>query len=227
LIIDIVIPAYNEEQSVPLVIADIPRHLVREIIVVDNHSSDRTAAVAGAAGAVVVSELRKGYGSACLAGLAYIAGKQVKPAVVVFMDADHSDHPEQLSVVIAPILNNTADMVIGSRAKGRREPGSMLIQQRFGNWLATKLIWLFYGHRYSDLGPFRAITWEALGKIGMHDTDFGWTVEMQIKALKQNLRVIEVPVDYRKRVGVSKIAGTVRGTVMAGYKIIYTIFKYR
>lgn len=226
MIVDVIIPALNEEEAIAKVLGDIPRNIVRNIVVVDNGSSDRTAEVAREAGALVYAEQNRGYGAACLKGIEVLAGFEPLPQLVVFLDGDYSDHPEQMQQVIAPILNNSADMVIGSRALGNREPGAMMPQQRFGNWLATFLIRILYKFRYSDLGPFRAITWKALKDIDMQDRDFGWTVEMQIKALKKGVRVSEVPVDYRQRRGHSKITGTVKGTIMAGYKILYTIFKY-
>lgn len=224
--VSVIIPAFNEENSVGLVLADIPKDEVAEIVVINNNSTDATAKVAAQNGAVVLFEENKGYGAACLKGLSYLKGKTLKPDVVVFMDADYSDHPEQMSRLLNKV-NDGFDLVIGSRAIGKREKGAMMPQQRFGNWLATTLIKLFYGYQYSDLGPFRAIKWSALEEIKMEDEDFGWTVEMQIKALKQNLKITEVPVDYRARIGVSKITGTVKGTILAGYKIIYTIFKYK
>ena len=224
--ISVIIPAFNEEESIALVLNDIPKNDVSEVVVVNNNSTDATAKIASEHFAVVLFEEQKGYGAACLKGLEYLSKKELNPEVVVFMDADYSDHPEQLSRLLEKIEGGY-DMVIGSRSIGRREKGSMLPQQRFGNWLATTLIKWFYKYQYSDLGPFRAITWEALQTIKMQDRDFGWTVEMQIKALKANLKICEVPVDYRTRIGVSKITGTVKGTIMAGYKIIYTIFKYR
>jgi glycosyltransferase involved in cell wall biosynthesis len=226
-IIDVVIPAYNEEGSVGKVIKDIPQGLVREVVVVNNNSTDNTIAVAQNAGAKVLTDTRQGYGSACLAGLAHIRSKEIKPDIVVFIDADYSDHPEEMTLLIHPILDGKQDMVIGSRALGQREKGSMMPQQVFGNWLATSLLKWFYGVSYTDLGPFRAISWEALEALNMQDTNFGWTVEMQLKAAKQKMRICEIPVSYRKRIGVSKIAGTLKGTILAGYKIIYTIFKYR
>lgn len=226
MVVSVIIPAYNEEASIASVLKDIPRNLVQEIVVVNNNSNDSTASVASGAGATVLFEEQKGYGAACFKGLQYVAKQDTAPDVIVFMDADYSDHPEQCERLLEKIQEGY-DMVIGSRALGRRESGSMLPQQRFGNWLATTLIYLLYKYKYTDLGPFRAITWEALEKIQMTDRDFGWTVEMQIKALKLKMKVCEVPVDYRRRIGVSKIAGTVKGTVMAGYKIIYTIFKYK
>lgn len=218
--IAVVIPALNEEKSLPLVLAALPK--VDDVVVVDNGSTDRTAEVARAGGARVVSEPRRGYGSACLAGIAALRD----PEIVVFVDADFSDHPDELPGLVAPIVEGRADMVIGSRALGNREKGALLPQARFGNMLACFLMRVLYGHRYTDLGPFRAIRFESLKKIGMRDRNFGWTVEMQIRALRHGLRVAEVPVSYRKRVGVSKITGTVSGTVRAGYKILYTIFRH-
>ncbi len=218
--IAVIIPALNEEKSLPLVLAALPK--VDDVIVVDNGSTDGTAAVAAAGGARVVSEPRRGYGSACLAGIAALRD----PEIVVFVDADFSDHPEELPNLVAPIAEGRADMVIGSRALGNREKGALLPQARFGNMLACFLMRVIYGHRYTDLGPFRAIRFESLRKIGMRDRNFGWTVEMQIRALRHGLRVTEVPVSYRKRVGVSKITGTLSGTIRAGYKILYTIFRH-
>lgn len=223
--IQLIIPAYNEAASIGLVVKDVPTGLMQQIIVVNNNSSDDTVAVAQAAGATVLTETRRGYGQACLTGLDYV--KQNGGCdIVVFIDGDYSDHPQEMGALLQPILNGSADMVIGCRIKVNREPGSMTPQQVFGNWLAVFLIRLLFKHRYTDLGPFRAITWEALEKINMQDTNYGWTVEMQVKALKLGLRCVDVPVHYRKRIGVSKISGTVKGTIMAGYKIIKTIFKY-
>jgi len=226
-IIDVIIPAYNEEQSIGLVVNELPRYLVRDIIVCNNNSKDDTANVARNAGAVVVEETRAGYGSACLRGMAYIAARPEaeQPDIVVFIDGDHSDYPEQLPELIAPILKDSVDLVIGSRALGDLEPGSMQPQQIFGNWLATTLIKLIYGISFTDLGPFRAIRYDKLKSLGMNDPDFGWTVEMQVRAAKAGLRCVEVPVRYRNRIGVSKISGTLRGTILAGHKILWTIFK--
>ncbi|NJC28023.1 glycosyltransferase family 2 protein [Neolewinella antarctica] len=226
-IIDVIIPAYNEERSIALVVNELPRALVRDIIVCDNNSQDRTAEMGAAAGAVVVHESRAGYGSACLKGMAHIAARPVAewPDVVVFVDGDHSDYPEQLPELVAPIINNGADLVIGSRALGDLEPGSMQPQQIFGNWLATTLIKLFYGNHFTDLGPFRAVKYSALLELRMEDPDFGWTVEMQVKAAKAGMNCVEVPVRYRKRIGESKISGTLKGTILAGHKILWTIFK--
>ena len=226
-IVDVIIPAFNEEESVSLVINDIPKDLVRDIIVVNNNSSDRTAEVAKAAGAIVTDETNKGYGSACLKGIDRIKSNPVPPDIVVFLDADYSDYPQEMGALLEPIVKEDKDLVIGSRALGNKENGSMMPQQIFGNWLATFLIRVLYRVRFSDLGPFRAIKWSKLMDIGMVDKDFGWTVEMQVKAAKNNLTFAEIPVSYRKRIGVSKITGTIKGTVMAGYKIITTIFKYR
>ncbi len=224
-----IIPAYNEEASIPLVVREIPAGWVREIIVCNNNSTDGTAAAARAAGATVVDQPRPGYGSACLMGMAHIAARPPaeQPDIVVFIDGDHSDFPEQLPEVVAPIINEDYDLVIGSRATGDLERGAMQPQQIFGNWLATTLIRHIYGYEFSDLGPFRAIKWPALQKLGMNDPDFGWTVEMQVRAAKAGLRCTEVPMRYRKRIGQSKVSGTIRGTVLAGHKILYTIFKLR
>ena len=225
-IIDIIIPAYNEEKSIVHVLRDIPKHLVRDIIVCNNASTDRTAEVAAENGATVVNQPQKGYGNACLAGMALVAAKAEKPDIIVFLDGDYSDHPEELPLLIAPILAGKADMVIGSRALGAREAGSMTPQQVFGNWLATRLIRLFFNYTFSDLGPFRAIRYDSLLKIGMIDRNFGWTVEMQVKAAKLKMPCAEIPVTYRRRIGVSKVSGTLKGTILAGYKIILTIFRY-
>jgi glycosyltransferase involved in cell wall biosynthesis len=225
-IIDIIIPAYNEEAAIGHVVDDIPRKMVRHIIVCDNNSTDRTADVARDHGAVVVHEPIAGYGSACLRGMAYIASLDTKPDIVVFLDGDHSDHPQQLPMLIQPIVDDAADLVIGSRVLGRADKGSLMPQQRFGNWLATLLLRVLYGVRYTDLGPFRAIRYESLLTLGMCDPNYGWTVEMQLKAAKKGLRYAEVPVDYRVRIGESKVSGTVKGTIGAGYKILYTIFRH-
>jgi glycosyltransferase involved in cell wall biosynthesis len=220
--ITVIIPAFNEEQAIAQVIAEIPRPLVSDVIVVDNASTDRTADVARAAGARVVPEAQRGYGSACLSGISALQS----PDIVVFLDGDHSDYPEDLPQVIAPILADEADLVIGSRALGERERGSLTPQQVWGNRLACLLLRLIYRHRYTDLGPFRAIRRESLLALGMVDRNYGWTVEMQIRALRRGLRVVEVPVRYRSRIGQSKISGTLSGSVKAGYKIITTILRY-
>lgn len=220
--IDVVIPALDEEKSLPMVLEEIPEPWVRRVVVVDNGSEDRTPQVAREGGADVVREPQKGYGSACLTGLSVL--REDPPDIVVFMDADYSDYPAQLPRVVQPIIESDAELVIGSRAIGARESAALLPQARFGNLLACTLLELLYDYRYTDLGPFRAIDWTALEALGMADPDFGWTVEMQVKAAKQGLRVVEVPVSYRRRVGVSKVTGTVKGTVLAGYKILWTIF---
>jgi glycosyltransferase involved in cell wall biosynthesis len=226
-VIDVIIPAYNEEESIALVVNELPKTVVRDIIVCNNNSKDATAKVARNAGAVVVDESRPGYGSACLRGMAHIAARPASehPDIIVFIDGDHSDYPEQLPELVAPIFNDGVDLVIGSRALGDLEPGSMQPQQIFGNWLATSLIKLIYGVEFTDLGPFRAIRYDKLVALGMCDPDFGWTVEMQVRAAKAGLTSVEVPVRYRNRIGVSKISGTLRGTILAGHKILWTIFK--
>ena len=223
--IDVIIPALNEERSLPLVIADLPRPPVRRIVVADNGSTDGTARAAREGGAEVVTAPRRGYGSACLAGLEHLR-RTGTPEVVVFVDADYSDHPEELPELVAPILAGDADLVIGSRILGRRERGALLPQARAGNLVACLLIRFFYGQRFTDLGPFRAIRWEALERLRMSDPDFGWTAEMQVKAVRRGLRCAEVPVSYRHRVGVSKITGTVAGTFRAGYKILWTVARH-
>ncbi len=224
----VIIPALNEEASLPLVLNDLPA--VGRVFVVDNGSTDATARVAAEGGATVVLEPRRGYGAACLRGLAALAGSVADggraPRVVVFLDADYSDHPEMLPELVAPVLAGTADLVLGSRLLGAREPGAMPPQSLFGNRLACALMRRLFGARYTDLGPFRAIDYRALLGLGMADRDFGWTVEMQIKAARAGLRTLEVPVPYRRRVGKSKISGTVTGTVKAGWKILYVIGKY-
>ena len=226
-VIDVIIPAYNEELSIANVLNDIPKGLVREVIVCNNASTDNTAEEARNQGATVIDQPLKGYGNACLAGIAHIRSKEESnyPDIVVFLDGDYSDHPEQMPELIAPILNDNKDLVIGSRALGELESGAMMPQQIFGNWLATTLIRLFYGYEFTDLGPFRAIRFPKLLEIDMQDRDFGWTVEMQVKAAKLKLQCTEIPVKYRKRIGVSKVSGTVRGTLLAGHKILWTIFK--
>jgi glycosyltransferase involved in cell wall biosynthesis len=222
--IAVVIPVLDEAESLPLVIGDLPSLEGLRVVVADNGSRDGSPEVAAGLGARVVRAARRGYGSACLAALAELAA--APPQVVVFLDGDYSDHPDELPRLLAPLAGDRADLVIGSRVRGQAEPGALLPQARMGNWLATRLIRLLYGHRYTDLGPFRAITWEALRRLEMSDPDFGWTAEMQVKALRRGLRVTEVPVSYRRRVGVSKITGTVRGTLRAGRKILWTVLRH-
>ncbi|MDN3671019.1 glycosyltransferase family 2 protein [Echinicola jeungdonensis] len=224
-IIDVIIPANNEEQSIGHVVREIPG-IVRSIVVVNNNSTDTTAEVARQAGAEVVDEPIKGYGRACLRGIAYLLNKETPPGILVFLDGDYSDYPGELEKVVAPIIHQNVDLVIGSRELGIKEPGAMTFPQVFGNWLSTRLMFVFYGVKYSDLGPFRAIKWEKLQILNMVDQNFGWTIEMQIKAAKHGLQYREIPVNYKKRIGTSKVSGTVKGTFMAGYKIILTIFKY-
>lgn len=221
-----IIPAFNEENGIGRVLEEIPDHLVDEVVVVNNASTDKTVVIAREAGATVLTEPVKGYGRACLKGIEYIKEQKERPEVIIFLDADHSDYPEEMVNLLKPINEQDADLVIGSRVLGRRERGSMTPQQIFGNWLATMLIRIFYGVRFTDLGPFRAIKYEALLALDMQDKTYGWTVEMQLKAAKRGFKCVEVPVNYRPRIGFSKISGTVRGTFMAGYKIITTIFKY-
>jgi len=203
------------------VLDTLPRGLVRRVVVVDNGSRDGTAAAARAHGAIVVEEARRGYGSACLRGLSTL--RSAPPDAVLFLDADGSDDPSEAAALLEPLATGRADLVIGSRTLGEREPGALTPQARFGNWLATGLIHRFYGARWTDLGPFRAVRWDALERLCMRDPDFGWTVEMQVKAARAGLRGLEVPVRYRRRIGRSKISGTVSGSFRAGVKILGTI----
>lgn len=220
--VSIIIPALNEEQSIGHVLSDIPAEYAHDVIVVDNGSSDQTATVAASHGARVVRELQRGYGRACLRGLALIE----KADVVVFLDGDYSDFPNEMHLLVDPIFQGRADLVLGSRLLGRHDQDAVPPHAAFGNKLAGGLIRLLFKHRYTDLGPFRAIRYSALQSLQMRDPTYGWTVEMQIKAVKQQLRILEVPVSYRKRIGKSKVSGTVMGSVKAGFKIIWTIFKY-
>ena len=225
-VVHVIIPAFNEERSIAKVIEEIPRDLVSEIIVVNNASRDDTAARARHAGATVVDEPARGYGTACLTGIAYCKNQSPRPDIIVFLDGDHSDYPEEMAALIKPIVEQQCDLVIGSRSLGNRQAGSMTVQQIFGNWLATSLLKLFFNAEFTDLGPFRAIRFSSLMDLNMQDKNYGWTVEMQVKAARQGLRFVEVPVQYRRRIGVSKVSGTVKGTIMAGYKILYTLFKH-
>ncbi|MEP3389515.1 MAG: glycosyltransferase family 2 protein [Reichenbachiella sp.] len=226
-IVDVIIPVLNEQNAVGMVIDEIPKNRVRHIIVVDNGSTDDTIEVAKKRGAVVLEEAARGYGNACLKGMSHIAQlDEPKPDAVVFLDGDHSDFPEFIHALLEPIRVGNADLVIGSRALGKKEKGSMTPQQVFGNWLATYLLRILYKVQYTDLGPFRAIRYESLLAMDMQDKTYGWTVEMQLKAAKMKMQIAEVPVNYRNRIGVSKISGTIKGTLLAGYKIIQTIFRY-
>ena len=219
--ISVIIPAFNEERAIGKVLDEIP-HRVAEVIVVDNGSTDSTAAVAQSRGANVVHEPIRGYGQACLRGLSELSDTDI----VVFLDGDYSDFPEEMPTLYEPIERGAADLVIGSRVLGHRENGALLPQARFGNWLSTCLIRWLFGVSFTDLGPFRAIDYMALKQLEMCDRDFGWTVEMQVKAARLRLRCMEVPVRYRKRIGTSKISGTVSGSMRAGHKILWTIFRH-
>ncbi len=221
----VIIPAFNEEASISKVIKDIPS-LVSEIIVVSNNSTDNTMENARQAGATVLHEPNKGYGYACLKGMDYIASKPSQPGIVVFLDGDYSDHPEELPAIIAPIIEKDIDLVVGSRVAELRENGAMTFPQICGNGLATFLMKLFFNSRFTDLGPFRAIKYEKLLALNMEDKTYGWTVEMQLKALKKKYSYTEVPVHYRNRIGTSKVSGTVKGAIFAGVKILGWIFKY-
>lgn len=218
----VIIPALNEEKSIELVLRDIPKDSVSEVIVIDNNSTDNTAARARRAGATVLKEPKKGYGRACLTGIEY--AKSLNPDAIVFLDADYSDHPDEMPLLLKKIEEGY-DLVIGSRILGNAEPGALLPQANWGNRLSAFLIKLLFGYKYTDFGPFRAIKWDKLMALDMKDANFGWTVEMQVKAAKLNFKVTEVPVSYRRRIGVSKVTGTFSGTIKAGCKILFTIFK--
>ena len=223
--IKVIIPAYNEEASIALVVHDIPDH-VSEVIVVNNNSSDSTEVEARNAGATVLLEKQMGYGFACLKGLSYISEQIQKPDIVVFLDGDYSDYPEELDKIVAPILNENIDFVVGARSKIFREKGSMTYPQVFGNWLSTTLMNILYGSNFTDLGPFRAIKYNVLNELNMEDSTYGWTVEMQLKIIKKKFTYTEIPVKYRNRIGTSKVSGTVKGVIFAGIKILSWIFKY-
>ncbi len=222
----VIIPAFNEDQAIGKVLADIPKGVVSEVVVVDNNSSDSTAEIARNAGTTVVHEPRQGYGFACLKGIDYLQSKRHKLDIVIFLDADYSDYPEEMAALIQPIIQDNYDLVIGSRLLGKREKGAMASYQVFGNRVATMLIRLLYRVHYTDLGPFRAIKFDKLLKLGMKDKTYGWTVEMQVKAAKQKLRYCEVPVSYRSRIGTSKISGTAIGALRAAFTIIITLLRY-
>ncbi|HLT52029.1 MAG TPA: glycosyltransferase family 2 protein [Arenibacter sp.] len=223
--IKVIIPAYNEADSIARVISEIPK-IVSEVIVVNNNSTDNTADNARAAGATVLTENRMGYGYACLKGINYLSEQSKPPDIIVFMDGDYSDYPEELPKVVRPILEQDIDLVIGSRVKELREEGSMTPQQVFGNALATTLMKWFFGATFTDLGPFRAIKYQTLLALEMEDKTYGWTVEMQLKTIKRKFTYTEVPVRYKKRIGISKVSGTLKGTIFAGVKILTWIFKY-
>lgn len=223
--IKVIIPAFNEEKSIAKVIAEIP-DLVEEIVVVNNNSTDQTVQVSTKAGATVLTEKSKGYGYACLKGIDYLSQKDKTPEILVFLDGDFSDFPQELTKVIQPILDDKADFVVGVRVKDLRESGSLTPQQVFGNWLACFLMKILYQSSFTDLGPFRAIRWDTLENLKMSDKTYGWTIEMQLKVLRQKISYQEVPVSYKKRIGVSKVSGTVKGTIFAGVKIIGWIFKH-
>lgn len=224
-IIKVIIPAYNEADSIGKVIHDIPNG-VDEVIVINNNSTDETVQNAIQAGATVLTETNKGYGFACLKGMDYISKQAKKPDIIVFLDGDYSDYPEQLIEIVSPILKENIDFVVGSRTKNLREKGSMTVPQQFGNWLATTLMRLLFNSTFTDLGPFRAIKYDKLLSLNMLDKTYGWTVEMQLKVLKQSFTYREIPVKYRNRIGVSKVSGTIKGAIFAGIKILYWIFKY-
>ena len=224
-IIKVIIPAYNEEDSIAKVIKDLPP-FVDEIIVVNNNSTDATAKNAKEAGATVLTELKSGYGNACLKGIEYIKQQKKDTDIVVFLDGDYSDYPEELTKIVAPMIEKNIDFVIGSRVKKLREKGAMQPQQIFGNWLATSLMALFFKSKFTDLGPFRAIKFDTLMRLQMEDPTYGWTVEMQLKILKQKFTYEEIAVKYRNRIGVSKVSGTLKGSILAGIKILTWIIKY-
>jgi glycosyltransferase involved in cell wall biosynthesis len=224
-IIKVIIPAFNEEDSIKHVINDIP-DIVDEVIVVSNNSTDNTEKNAKGSGATVLVETQKGYGYACLKGMDYIAQQEKKAGIIVFLDGDYSDYPEELVKIVNPIIEDDVDFVVGARVKELREKGSMTLPQIFGNWLATSLMRLFFRSTFTDLGPFRAIKYSKLLDLKMEDKTYGWTVEMQLKALKQKFTYREIPVNYRNRIGVSKVSGTIKGAIFAGVKILWWIFKY-
>ncbi|MBL0099663.1 MAG: glycosyltransferase family 2 protein [Saprospiraceae bacterium] len=223
--IDVIIPVYNEEASIGKVLDEIPMEIIRNVVVCNNGSTDHTADVAISRGDILLNQPLKGYGNACLKGMEYLTGLDAKPDIVVFLDGDYSDFPEEMYSVVQPIIRDSKDLVIGSRTLGTMEQGAMMPQQIFGNWLATNLIRIIYQYHFTDLGPFRAIRYDKLVEMNMQDKTFGWTVEMQVKAAKAGMKTAEVAVKYRKRIGHSKVSGTIKGTVLAGYKILWTIFK--
>ena len=222
--IAVIIPVYNEEKSIKKVINDIPQNIINEVIVVNNNSTDNTVAVAKEAGATVLNETFQGYGAACLTGIRYCKSKGFD--IIVFLDGDYSDYPEEIPEIINPIINEDYDFIIGSRILGKKEKGALPFQSQVGSIIAGILINIFWKVKYTDLGPFRAIKFDKLLDLEMQDRWYGWTVEMQIKAARDKYKIKEVPVKYRKRIGQSKVTGTIKGTVMASIIILSTIFKY-
>ncbi|MBI5742071.1 MAG: glycosyltransferase family 2 protein [Nitrospirae bacterium] len=218
----VIIPALNESKTLPLVLRDIPKDLVDEVVVIDNGSSDRTPEIAKGLGATVLHETRRGYGYPCLRGLEYLKTKG--PDIVVFVDGNYSDHPDEIGRLVAPIINEGYDLVLGTRVTGRAEKGSLRMPVRFGNRLATTLIRILYGFKYTDVGPFRAIRFDKLLTLDMQD-NLGWTIEMQVKAVKKGFRILEVPVSYRMGTGKSKLTGNLKGIFIVGYRILRAVFK--
>lgn len=225
--IAVVIPACNEAASIAKVLSDIPKGLAAEIVVVNNNSVDDTAHIAEEMGAIVVDEPRQGYGYACMKGVDFLKSRAHKPDIIVFLDADYSDYPEEMTALIEPILEENFDLVLGSRSGDKMQKGAMPAQQILGNRLATSLIKTLYGVQFTDLGPFRAVKFDKLLSLDLRDRTYGWPIEMQLKAVRQYMRICEVPVSYRARIGKSKISGTIKGTIMAGYKILSAILRYR
>ena len=221
--VGVIIPAFNEALSIKKVLQDLPQNIINEVVVVNNGSTDDTALIAEQCGAVVLTENRRGYGWACLKGMEYLKKKDIE--IVVFLDADYSDDPKEIIKLIHPIATNEYDFVLGSRVLGNREKGALKAHQIFGNKLATFLIRVFFGGKFTDLGPFRAIKHESLSMLSMKDKTYGWTVEMQIKAVKNRLKYMEVPVNYKTRIGKSKVSGTIKGSVKAGTIILFWVFK--
>lgn len=219
----VIIPAYNEANSIGKVLNEIPSFIYRTVVV-NNGSTDDTQKIAEEHGAIVIDQPELGYGNACLSGVNHL--RTSPPDIVVFIDADYSDYPDQMTRLVKPIIEDKADFVVGARKKNLAGPGSFTMPQIFGNWLATRLMYLLYNSKFTDLGPFRAIRWHTLNEYNMKDRDYGWTVEMQLKALHHKTRYTEIDVPYRKRIGESKISGTFKGTLSAGFKILYWIGKF-
>ncbi|MBI4849367.1 MAG: glycosyltransferase family 2 protein [Nitrospirae bacterium] len=218
----VIIPVLNEEKTLPLVLRDVPKDIVDEVVVVDNGSSDNTPSIAKSLGATVLFEEKRGYGYPCLRGMEYLKAKDT--GIVVFVDGNHSDHPDEIGRLVWPIISEDYDLVVGSRVMGKVEEGALRFPVRFGNFLATSLIRIFYGFKYTDVGPFRAIKFDKLLQLDMND-NLGWTIEMQAKAVKCGFRILEVPVSYRKGTGKSKFTGNVKGIAIIGYRILLAVFK--